>query len=253
MAFAMGEQVIELEERREERRQEERAERKRAFRKRVLILALVAAVILGLAWLLFLSRIFVVSTDRLVIEGARGTSVSVEAVTEKVAEHQGENLILFSLGGLEGEIAALPDVAEADASIRFPRTLVVRVTGEAPFVCVMDGENCLPVSSQGEMLTVTKDELKVPVLSYPADSLELAQAANVAWKVLGALDSDLKAQLKEVEVNAASQVTLTTNEDRTIVWGWTDMAEQKSEVLKVLLTTDAAFIDVSVPAVPVTK
>jgi cell division protein FtsQ len=74
----------------------------------------------------------------------------------------------------------------------------------------------------------------------------------LASSVLRELPSRLRSSVVSVSV-PGGQVTMVLDSGATIVWGGTDRADAKAQVLAILMRTHARYYDVSAPGVAMTK
>lgn len=213
----------------------------------------VLAVVAALVWVVLASPLLAVREVAVTGTGR----LEPDRVREAVGPATGTPLARVDTGDLAARVEALPLVGQAEVLRSWPRGLEVRVVERLP-VAVVGGAGggsgaVTLVDGQGRRLA--------DVPEAPADLPELtagteragARAVGAAVSVLEQMPADLRAQVATTQARSADSVTLTMRSGATVVWGGADSAQEKAEVLAVLLTQAADVYDVSAPRTPVLR
>lgn len=228
------------------------AERGRARRRSrlvgVLTTLLVLALLLGAGWLLLGSD--ALGVDRVRVTGVqRLTAADVEAHA-RIAK--GTPLARLDTDAVAERVTALAAVREVDVVRRWPGTVEIAVRERTPAAVLREGTGWLLVDRTGVAFARERRRLAgLPVLDAAADAgrAELRSALDV----LDSLPAAVRADVREVSVASAEEVTLRLSKGRSVVWGSTERAERKAAVLTVLLSRKASVYDVSAPDTPTTR
>lgn len=240
-------------------------EKKKVSRRLVLIrtgvVLLVMALIAGLAWLLFLSPVFRLQTDRIDVSGGNAW-VSNDRVASIVA-HQGDrSLLLISTNGVEQDISGLAGVTDARVRKSFPHGLQVTFDAQEPTAVFKDAQGELTaVDRQGRMLnTVPKPVEGVPVIQVSTvKRAQQDQAVRQTLRILSTMPESMRHSV--TKVTAETQDSITTELDQgkhVIVWGdGSDLKLKQAVVDKIINDPskigDKHQLDVSAPLRPIVK
>jgi cell division protein FtsQ len=139
-----------------------------------------------------------------------------------------------------------------------PHTIVITVT---PRVAVLAVRN-----PQGEVDVVDRDGVAFRTVGRAPDGVPLVSSGaaqvtkagvDAALAALGSLDPTLRADVSEVSVSTADQVSFAVKakgeKRKTVVWGGAADGTRKAQLVKILLPEPGSTIDVSVPSSPVTR
>jgi cell division protein FtsQ len=184
-----------------------------------------------------------------------GTQVLDPAqVRSAAAVPEGAPLAAVDLDAVRTAVEAIPDVAAAEVTRRWPDELHVAVTERAPVTAVADdsGEYVLVDVTGTPFRTVPAPPPDVPLLAVP-DPAPGDPATLDGLTVLTALPPELLTQVERVEVPAPGRVGFLMRDGARVVWGGADRSESKAVVLAALLTREAEEYDVSAPEVAVTR
>ena len=240
-------------------------EKKKVSRRLVLIrtgvVVVVMALIAGLAWLLFLSPVFRLQTDKIDVSGGNAW-VSNDRVASIVA-HQGDrSLLLISTNGVEQEISGMAGVTDAKVRKSFPHGLEVTFDAQEPTAVFKDAQRKLTaVDRQGRVLnTVSKPVEGVPVIQVA--TVKRAQQDQAVRQTLRILSTMPEAMRHSVtKVTAETQDSITTELDQgkhVIIWGdGSDLKLKQAVVDKIINDPskigDKHQLDVSAPLRPIVK
>ena len=240
-------------------------EKKKVSRRLVLIrtavVLLVMALIAGLSWLLFLSPVFRLQTDKIGVSGGNAW-VSNDRVASIVA-HQGDrSLLLISTNGVEEEISGMAGVTDAKVRKSFPHGLEVTFDAQEPTAVFKDAQGKLTaVDRQGRALnTVAKPVDGVPVIQVA--TVKRAQQDQAVRQTLRILSTMPEAMRHSVtKVTAETQDSITTELDQgkhVIIWGdGSDLKLKQAVVDKIINDPskigDKHQLDVSAPLRPIVK
>ncbi|MGY1707087.1 cell division protein FtsQ/DivIB [Geodermatophilus sp. SYSU D00697] len=224
------------------------ADRRRRLVVRVGVAVTVVAV---LAWLVWGSPVLAV--HRVEVDGA-GSLTSAEVV-EVAGIAEGTPLLRVDVDAAEARVARLPQVASVEVARGWPRSVVITVRERVPVAVVeQDGVRSL-VDADGVLFeTVTGD---LPSGAVPLDVPEPGpedRVTRAALAALVALPAEVRAEVTAATATTAEDVTLTLDDDTTVLWGSAEDAAAKAQVLVALLgqlesgaLDPAETIDVSAP------
>lgn len=232
----------------QDRQQEKKRVRRRLVTRAVGISVAVVAFIALVVWAVFFGPFFELRADAIHVQ-ADQPNVDVEAVTAKVAQHEGVPLPRLSMGAIRKEILADPSVMDASVSRSWPDGLEVAVVGRVPKIALQTangydlfGQDAVQVGSAPEVP-------EGAVVLRNVDSLTPTQAADVVT-VWNALDPDIKGQTVAMTLSG-NLVTLELVGDRQAQWGTPAQSELKNKVLLLLLQQRSAnTYDVTDPTRP---
>ena len=240
-------------------------EKKKVSRRLVLIrtgvVVLVMALIAGLAWLLFLSPVFRLQTDKIDVSGGNAW-VSNDRVVSIVANQGDRSLLLISTNGVEQEISGMAGVTDAKVRKSFPHGLEVTFDAQEPTAVFKDAQRKLTaVDRQGRVLnTVSKPVEGVPVIQVA--TVKRAQQDQAVKQTLRILSTMPEAMRHSVtKVTAKTQDSITTELDQgkhVIIWGdGSDLKLKQAVVDKIINDPskigDKHQLDVSAPLRPIVK
>ena len=240
-------------------------EKKKVSRRLVLIrtgvVLLVMALIAGLSWLLFLSPVFRLQTDKIDVSGGNAW-VSNDRVASIVA-HQGDrSLLLISTNGVEQEISGMAGVTDAKVRKSFPHGLEVTFDAQEPTAVFKDAQDKLTaVDRQGRVLnTVSKPVKGVPVIQVSTvNRAQQDQAVRQTLRILSTMPEAMRHSV--TKVTAETQDSITTELDQgkhVIIWGdGSDLKLKQAVVDKIINDPskigDKHQLDVSAPLRPIVK
>ena len=240
-------------------------EKKKVSRRLVLIrtavVLLVMALIAGLSWLLFLSPVFRLQTDKIGVSGGNAW-VSNDRVASIVA-HQGDrSLLLISTNGVEEEISGMAGVTDAKVRKSFPHGLQVTFDAQEPTAVFKDAQDKLTaVDRQGRVLnTVSKPVKGVPVIQVSTvNRAQEDQAVRQTLRILSTMPEAMRHSV--TKVTAKTQDSITTELDQgkhVIIWGdGSDLKLKQAVVDKIINDPskigDKHQLDVSAPLRPIVK
>ena len=240
-------------------------EKKKVSRRLVLIrtgvVVVVMALIAGLAWLLFLSPVFRLQTDKIDVSGGNAW-VSNDRVVSIVANQGDRSLLLISTNGVEQEISGMAGVTDAKVRKSFPHGLEVTFDAQEPTAVFKDAQRKLTaVDRQGRVLnTVSKPVEGVPVIQVA--TVKRAQQDQAVRQTLRILSTMPEAMRHSVtKVTAKTQDSITTELDQgkhVIIWGdGSDLKLKQAVVDKIINDPskigDKHQLDVSAPLRPIVK
>lgn len=244
--------------------------RRRVTRTKVLGVCAVAALLLGVGWLAWLSPVFALDPDRVEVVGA-GTVVDVAQVHAAVLEvGADEPLPRLDVGGLQERLLDVPGVREAQVHRAWPRGLVVTLVSREPVAAVPDAGTFALLDIDGiQVGRVPEAPEQLPQITIPVTLGEQGSGTGGApttdrttrtlHAVLAVLDELPDALLLEVaSVSAGSQdtVSMVLRDGRTVEWGSGQDTALKVAVLQALRSSPEAVavrvFDVSAPTMPIT-
>ena len=218
-----------------------------------------AAIVAGVAWALFGSRLLVVRSVTVTGEHLV-TSAQVIAAADVPL---GTSLVSVDAGQVARRVEGIRQVASVTVSKDWPDHLTITVRERVPVVAVrMAGGGYDLVDPTGVLVVWSRTQpARMPryLTAVNGGALRGNPGLATAAAVLAELSPALSKQVAEVSAGpggtpgAAGQVLLGLRDGRTILWGGTDDGAQKNRELAALLRGGAHYIDVSAPGSVVTK
>ena len=230
-------------------RQRALSNRRRPWRRAMLGLGGACLVAL-LVWIVGWSTLL--GVDRVEVSGV--TAREADAVAGLVGVPVGTPLARVDTDAVAARVRERRTVAEASVRRAWPGTLAVDVVPRTPAIVVRNPEGRLEVVDATGVAfgAVRAAPAGIPVVSATGSRGMTRDALLAALSVLRALPEDLEREVSAVTVSSAELVRFTLG-SRTVVWGGREDAERKVAILRALLPTEAAVIDVSAPDTPVTR
>jgi len=224
-------------------------ERRRPSRVTVVLVALGAAVVLGLvAWLLFVSSLFGVANVQ--VQGV--SRVAETDVVDAANIAAGTPLARLDTAAVAARVARIPAVGSVDVVRDWPRGVTIVIHERVPAAVRERGSGFVLVDRTGVVFDqVATRPKRLPLVSAPVSAG--APALRAALDVLDAVPSSIRGEVRSVRAASPDEVTVQLTHHRTVVWGDTGLASRKGAVLAVLLKRKAAVYDVSVPDAPTTR
>lgn len=217
------------------------ARRKRRFR--VAIGVLVALLLAGAVWLVWLSPVLAVASVRVV--GAEGPPAQV--VLDAAGVPLDVPLARVDTGAAQARVLDLPWVLSVEVRRGWPREVVIAVTPRAPIANLIDGQRRSVVDAEGVVFEAPQSvPRKLP--SVRATGVALVSA----MEVLAALPDDLARRVVSLSATTRDNVDLHLRSGDLVHWGSSDQALQKAEVLRAVMHRKADVYDVTAPELPTT-
>ncbi len=238
------------------RRREKLAERRRVILRRILIA--VVTVVLGtlVTWALFFSPLLALQQNKIEVTGLKGSAyLTNEQVSESLHPWVGTPLLRLSQGAMSKQLTSdYPVIKSVDLSRNFPRGATLAITLREPVACLMDGDTCRAIDSEGVILNLAPEQAQgLPRLTLAAGQDAAGDAAKAMIDVLSALPTDIRARVSSIEVSQSAQITLKLSDGAIVAWGTAGNNEFKAQVLGIILQQEASRYDVSAPSAPVTS
>jgi cell division protein FtsQ len=235
-------QVIqELRETRALRRQQGRLARRLKLSAALLLLV---GLVVGGGWLLFASPYLTV--EKIKVRGAQG--VKVESVVAAAQVDFGEPLALVPAGQVAERVGLLDRVAEVSIVRGWPNELVIEIVERNPVAVTVVGDAVLLVDDQGVAYQGEFVGMPLPRVQALDDRARRA-AVGVSQK----LPDWISRQVAQTRASTPDDVTLLLRDGSKVVWGAPERAEDKIDVLRVLLRLPSPVYDVSAPDVPTVR
>lgn len=210
-----------------------------------------AGIVLGVGWALLGSKLLVVRS--VVVTGTRLVpSASVLAVA---GVQPGTPMVRVDAAQIESRVEAIRQVQSVHVVKSWPDRVVIEVRERTAALAVaVPGGYALLDPSGVVVRSAASRPGRLPLYESMATVAALRGDPSVALAstVLGQLPSKLRDSVRSVAV-PDDQVTVTLDSGVTVVWGGTDRAGAKAQVLAILMRTHARYYDVSAPGVAVTK
>lgn len=236
------------------------AERARATRRRRWIrygsIGAGLLLVLGVAWLAFLSPVFQLDLERVEMSG-QGTVIAPGAVEEVVAAEEGTPLTIMDTIGLRNRILDIAGVRDVVVTRDWPSGLDIVLTASEPVAAVPDGTR---FTLRDDLADVVGRADKVPdglpVIEVPQGD-QMARALEAAIFMLNAVPADLHKEIRSVSATTPDAVSMELRDGAAVLWGSQADADLKVRVFEVLRTAkatkDSKVFDVSAPNAPITR
>lgn len=220
--------------------------RHRGRRPALVVAGAVAVAVVGTVYVAGWTPVMGVHTIR--VEGP--TTVPSEAVVAASGIAQGTPMMQVNLRAATARIADLPQVASVDVRRQWPRTIVVEVSERDAVAVRKAGDGWELLDSNGSAFAVAPGKPKdLPLLTMSPDP-----ATNTAmFEALAGMSPEIRTRVAAVEAATPNAIRLTLRKGGAVVnWGSPADSAFKSQVLAVLLQSDAGWYDVTNPQTPTT-
>jgi cell division protein FtsQ len=212
-----------------------------------------AGIVIGVTWALLGSKLLVVRSV-----AVTGTHLVPEAEVLAMADVQtGTPMVRVNAAQIAARVDTLRQVQSVQVIKSWPDSIVIKVRERVSAVAVQApvGGGFDLVDSYGVVVRwVPSRPDRFPV--YDTTTAVAALRGNpsvaLAAAVLGELPSTVRSSVKSVSV-PDGQVTVVLTNGVTVVWGGTDGATTKAQVLAILMRTHAKYYDVSAPGMAMTE
>lgn len=230
---------------------------------RVAVAVLVAAVIAGLCWLLFLSPVLRLDASQVTVSGANEW-VSEADIRDIVDGQTGRSLVLVNTGEMTERMSSIPGVTSATATKRWPHGLDVVVASQRPAAMLKpaDGDSMTAVDAKARVLNSVAGASAdgIPVIEVKDVSASLKRTGvREALKVLDALPESMRNSITKVTADTQDSVTVELDGGKhVVVWGDSSQMKLKKAVVDKILSDpnvigDKTQVDVSAPLRPVLR
>lgn len=202
--------------------------------------ALVAAGLIVVLWLVAFSPVFGVRTVK--VEGTH--SVSRARVLKVADVPHGRPLVRLDEAAIVGRVERIKSIKSVSVSVSFPSTVVIRVVERQAVGMVVSPSGAVSLVDAENVVfeTVRNAPTTLPTLTLYGDDRD-----DAITTVAGQLPGSLRAQVALIDAASPEGVTLHLRDGRTIMWGGTDRAGEKTALMKVLLGQPGSYFDLSDP------
>lgn len=219
---------------------------------------IIALMVLGLAavtiWALFFSTLFAART----VEVVGNRQVSTAEVLSAAGVSKDVPLIRVQLDSIAERVEGLDAVASVTVERRWPDTVRLLVTERTPVAQVVVGDGVGVLGSDGSLYRSESDPVQgLPVLlgDWPTAARSITDPSievttNTAFAVAKSLPAWLRRDANRIDAQDADRIEITLDNGAQVQWGSIEFGQRKSEVLRLLLSRQAAVFDVSVPDAP---
>ncbi len=181
----------------------------------------------------------------------RGVTVtSAEQLIQTAGIVEGTPMMRVDVRAATSRLSDLPQLASVDVVREWPRTVVLSVSERAAVAAKKGNGGWDLVDANGVAFVVSAKRPKdLPILQPSAD--EMTNTAMTS--ALASMSPEIRARVAEISAESPASIELVLRKSGAVVkWGSADGSQEKSEVLAVLLSTDAGWYDVSNPNTPST-
>ncbi|GAB3682830.1 cell division protein FtsQ/DivIB [Saccharopolyspora tripterygii] len=213
--------------------------------RRFLLPGVLAVVTIGFL-VVYFSPLVGVRTVR--VEG--NASLRPDAVIQTAEVAEGTPMLRVDPQQIRENLHALPKVADAQAVLDWPSTVIIQVTERAPaaYFRATDGVRLLDVDGV-PFETVPAPPAGVPELRAPQASAE-DPMTRAGLSVLVALPVPVRTEVTAVLARSPSDIRLELTGGRIVDWGTIEDTPRKALILPSLLTRPGKVYDVTTPALP---
>ena len=218
--------------------------------------ALVAA-----AWVVWLSPVFALERDAIVVRvetglSTGGASVSAAAVAAALEPFVGTPLTRIDIGAATEAVREIEGVRDVAVSRAWPNGLEVTAFERVAVAAVPDlAGGFYLVDANGDPLSASAfppSELPVVVVPVGAEHVRVLQAV---LRVVGQLPPELTSLVEGIRAETEDSVEFDLRDGPTVLWGSAEQTPLKGEVLLLLIesgqTVGATAVDVSAPTLPI--
>lgn len=244
------------------RLKERRKANTRVVAMRAFVSAVVAAVVVALAWLFFFSSVFRLEPGNISVVGANEW-VSESQVLDIAGQQAGKSILLVSNNDVEKKIKEIPGVTSAQSKKQLPNSLEVTIKAQKPAAMLKTGEDSMTaVDSKARILNSVSGASVdgIPVIEVKDVDTSLSnRSIKEALKILSSLPESMRNSITKVTAETQDSITTEINGgDRVIVWGdSSDLKLKKAVVDKIIndpnVIGDKHNVDVSAPLRPIIK
>ncbi|MFI6843401.1 FtsQ-type POTRA domain-containing protein [Kitasatospora sp. NBC_00085] len=235
------------------------APRLRLSRRGIVVLgALGAAVVGGLAWLVFLSSVLDVRSVS--VQGVQDDKLTVDQVRAAIGEVGGGPLARVDLADVERRVNAIPRVAGAEVWRGWPHTLQVKIVQRTAVAAVKGEDGQFTQVDAGGVSFATEAtapegvpvvELRLGQPARDADSvITRSQLVQGAVAVAAGLPAEVRQRAGAVLVYSYDDIQVQLSGGATVRWGSPEQTDRKARVLVALLHQKGTNFDVSAPEAP---
>lgn len=219
-------------------------------------MAAVVGVVGVLAWLAFLSPVFRLVAEEVVVTG-QGSVIAPGAVEKVIEQEVGLPLTRMDTVGLRQRILEVPGVRDAQISRDWPKGLSVTLVAREPVAAVPDGKGFTLRDDEGLVVgRIAKAPKELPVIEIPKGA-DVARTLEAAIFMLNAIPAELHHEIKNITAPTPDAVAMELRDGAKVLWGSQADAELKVRVFEVLrsakATSGAKVFDVSAPNAPITR
>jgi cell division protein FtsQ len=220
-------------------------------RRRPLQLAAAALVVLAAAWAVWAGPLLAVGTVR--VDGA--DMLPADQVREVAGVAEGTPLLRVDVDAAAARVARLPQVADAEVTRGWPRTVVITIVERVPVAVVGQAGRRSLVDAHGVLFdSISGDPPRGVVPLDVAEPGADDPATMAALDALVALPATVRDRVAAAAATSAEDVSLTLDDGTVVRWGGAAESAEKADVLTALLAQmvdgrlePAAVVDVSAP------
>jgi cell division protein FtsQ len=207
--------------------------------------------VLGAVWALWFGPLLAVGTVR--VDGL--VTLPADQVREAAGIEAGKPLLRVDVDAAAARVARLPQVADAEVTRGWPRTVVITIVERVPVAVVGEPGRRSLIDADGVMFdSITGDPPEGVVPLDVADPSADDPATRAALDALVALPAGVREAVAGAAATTSEDVSLTLVDGTVVRWGGAAESEKKAAVLTALMEQfadgslePAATIDVSAP------
>jgi cell division protein FtsQ len=214
-------------------------------------LAVVALLLLAGAWAVWAGPLLAVGTVR--VDGA--DMLPADQVREAAGIAEGTPLLRVDVDAAAARVAKLPQVADAEVTRGWPRSVVITITERVPVAVVGEAGRRSLVDADAVLFdSVTGDAPPGVVPLEVAQTSADDPAFRAGLDALVALPRAVRERVAMAAATSAENVSLTLDDGTVVRWGGAAESEKKADVLTALMAQiedgrlePADTVDVSAP------
>lgn len=172
-----------------------------------------------------------------------------DSVKAAAAVPLGTPLITVDLESLRRRVLAVPQVATAEVSRRWPHSLFISITSRRPVAATMANGSLYLLDGSGyPYLKVARPQVPPGLLTVALATPGQQDASTLAaLAVIGALMPPVRGAVISVSARSAYDVELQLQDGRSVIWGSPDDGARKMQILPAVLTRPGKVYNISDP------
>ncbi|MBC3185225.1 FtsQ-type POTRA domain-containing protein [Corynebacterium sp. zg-331] len=215
----------------------------RRLRPRALLItvAVVVALLVGVAVVLWTQPVFMVSE----VEVTGNRHLSVEQVRESSGVTEGQNLVRVDEEAAATAVAQLEWVESVTVSRSLPATVSIAVTEHTPVLFRREGDQPLLIDSHGQAFAY--GDPPEGTVEATGEAVGDRDTMKSLVEAVSAMDPGVRAQVASVFVPSKWEIEFRLADGRVVYWGSLEGYRDKALAMRTVLTREGQRWDVSNP------
>ncbi|MCI7551088.1 MAG: FtsQ-type POTRA domain-containing protein [Actinomycetaceae bacterium] len=236
-------------------RSEQRRRRRRTRLIRAVIASVSLALVATLAWVVLFSPLFRYDATEFSVSGlSKDAAIGEQQVKDALEPFDGKQMFTTRSSAIARAVESIPEVESASVDRVLFHGLEVSITEKEPIAAYSADGRTGALAGDGTFIKVSQARKgTLPVIRISQEAPGHARVMRAVATILSSIPDDVRERINIIDVGAGLQVTFTTGDHRSIIWGVNEDNANKSKLLAVLWGTESSMIDVSLPEAPVTQ